>query len=306
MDWENVRADVEKIMPHNYTAGRSSAIKCIVIHHMAGNLTVEGCYNVWTGGRQASCHYAVESSGRIGQLVYDNDTAWHCGEGNAYSIGIEHADTQVNGAWVFTDECLDAGAHLVAALCKFYDLGRPEWLVNVFGHNNMPNTATACPVTLGNTLNAKYMSMAQDYYDEMTGAKQLEYVEDAVYRLRNPYSGLHMFTASYSEASSLFEAGYIDEGVAWIAPLGGYNVYRVYNPNNGDHLFTMSTDEVVDALVAGCNFEKVAFFAERDNEILRLYNPNSGEHFYTISTSERDALVDAGWKYEGRLSDKLK
>lgn len=31
----------------------------------------------------------------------------------------------------------------------------------------------------------------------------------------------------------------------------------------------------------------------------RLYNPNSGEHFYTASVSERNAVTNAGWKYEG-------
>ena len=31
----------------------------------------------------------------------------------------------------------------------------------------------------------------------------------------------------------------------------------------------------------------------------RLYNPNSGEHFFTASAYERDAVVAAGWTYEG-------
>lgn len=31
----------------------------------------------------------------------------------------------------------------------------------------------------------------------------------------------------------------------------------------------------------------------------RMYNPNSGEHFYTASAYERDALVRAGWRFEG-------
>lgn len=33
--------------------------------------------------------------------------------------------------------------------------------------------------------------------------------------------------------------------------------------------------------------------------IRRLYNPNSGEHFYTGKRGEKDALVRAGWRYEG-------
>lgn len=303
MDWDNVKADVEKIMPYNFTAGRGgNKITAIVIHHMAGDLTVEGCYGVWTGGRAASCHYAVESGGRIGQLVYDSDTAWHCGTANPWTIGIEHADKLEGGSWTFTDACLDAGAHLVAALCKYYDLGRPEWLKNVFGHNNMPNTATACPATLGNVLNERYMSMAQNYYDEMTNVKKdIDEVAGAVYRMYNPYSGMHLLTANYSEANALFGAGWADEGVAFKISEGGEKVYRVYNPNNGDHLLTCNTTEVVNALVAGCEFEGVAFKVAKSENVMRVYNPNSGEHFFTNNAAEVKSLVAAGWKDEGKL-----
>lgn len=38
--------------------------------------------------------------------------------------------------------------------------------------------------------------------------------------------------------------------------------------------------------------------AARDT-LYRLYNPNSGEHFYTVSAGERNALIKAGWRYEG-------
>ena len=37
----------------------------------------------------------------------------------------------------------------------------------------------------------------------------------------------------------------------------------------------------------------------RSRPMHRLYNPNTGEHFYTASTGERDAVVAAGWTYEG-------
>ena len=36
-----------------------------------------------------------------------------------------------------------------------------------------------------------------------------------------------------------------------------------------------------------------------ENGVYRLYNKNSGEHFYTISVAERNALIKAGWSYEG-------
>lgn len=94
MNFETLEADVNKIMGTHFTSGRSGkSIDKIVLHHNDGNLTVEGCYSVWQT-RAASVHYQVESSGRIGQLVWDKDTARHAGNWNANltSIGIEHVD----------------------------------------------------------------------------------------------------------------------------------------------------------------------------------------------------------------------
>lgn len=170
MDWTNVKADEEDILDTHYTQGRNGhSIDKVVIHHNAGNLTVEDCYRVWES-REASAHYQVQSDGRIGQLVWDSDTAWHCGdfEQNQRSIGIEHADDSSN-PWHISDACLDAGAHLVAAICRYYKLGRPEWGRNLFGHSDF--SATACPASLavGGSQHDEYVSRAQQWYDSMTG-----------------------------------------------------------------------------------------------------------------------------------------
>lgn len=164
MDWKNLNADVNKILNTHYTSGRSGRkINKIIIHYNAGDLTVEGCYSVWQN-RPASAHYQVESSGRIGQLVWDSDTAWHASnwDANCSSIGIEHANKE--GGYI-SEACLDAGAHLVAALCKHYGLGRPQWKVNVFPHNHF--AATSCPGRLQDEQRDAYMQKAQQWYDQM-------------------------------------------------------------------------------------------------------------------------------------------
>ena len=164
MDWKNLNADVNKILNTHYTSGRSGRkINKIIIHYNAGDLTVEGCYSVWQN-RPASAHYQVESSGRIGQLVWDSDTAWHESnwDANCSSIGIEHANKE--GGYI-SEACLDAGAHLVAALCKYYGLGRPQWKVNVFPHNHF--AATSCPGRLQDEQRDAYMQKAQQWYDQM-------------------------------------------------------------------------------------------------------------------------------------------
>lgn len=213
MDWNNVVADTNQILDTHYTQGRE-AIRFIVLHHNAGNLTVEDCYRVWQS-REASAHYQVESSGRIGQLVWDSNTAWHAGNwwANQNSIGIEHADDN-NNPWHISDACLENGAHLVAALCKYYNLGRPQWMVNVFPHAHFQ--PTACPASIASDQNEQYMRRAQYWYDVMSGviseepaeravAVQLyeanntdaqrfaiEWVDDTWFRLRNLACGLYL------------------------------------------------------------------------------------------------------------------
>ena len=153
-NWENIEADENLILTKHFTPSRAGTINKIVLHHNAGNLTIRGCYNVWQD-REASAHYQVQSDGRIGQLVWDKDTAWHAGnfDANSTSIGIEHAD------------CLENGAHLVAALCKYYKLGRPTWMKNVFPHNHF--SSTECPASIAGSQNAAYMKRAQEWYDAM-------------------------------------------------------------------------------------------------------------------------------------------
>lgn len=166
MDWENLSADVNKILGVHYSSGRfGRSIEHVVIHYNAGNLTVEGCYSVWQS-RTASAHYQVEDPGHIGQLVWDSNTAWHAGNWNenCKSIGVEHA-TRSDGT--VPEACLDAGALLVVAICKFYELGRPEWRVNVFPHSDF--AATGCPGALAGSQNAAYMARAQAWYDSMCG-----------------------------------------------------------------------------------------------------------------------------------------
>lgn len=169
-NWATLDADENRILNNHYTKGRNGRrINKVIIHHNAGNLTIPGIYQVWQT-RQASAHYQVDSTGRIGQLVWDADTAWHAGnwDANCTSIGIEHADTS-NNPWSISDACLEEGAHLVAAICKYYKLGRPQWGKNVFGHRDF--APTECPASLADNQHQAYMTRAQYWYDHMTGTK---------------------------------------------------------------------------------------------------------------------------------------
>lgn len=169
--WSGAGVVKELLMNVHYSKGRYGAsISKIVIHHNMGNLTTETCYATWQT-RAASAHYQVEANGTVGQLVLDSDTAWQAGNWqiNTRSIGIEHADYRdASGQWRMTEATINSGARLVAALCLEYNLGRPQWGVNVVGHNEC--TSTECPASLavGGSQHNEYLAKAQEWYDKLS------------------------------------------------------------------------------------------------------------------------------------------
>lgn len=167
MDFDNIIADKQLWLSKHYTAGRDGRkVEAIVPHYNAGNLTHEQCYNTWQGDREASAHFDVDEKGSICQYVHEADTAWAVGDwdGNCKTISVEHGNYEDG---TISEACMDAGAHLVAALCKKYGLGRPQWDVNVFPHKHY--SATSCPGQIYGSQKDAYIQRAQAWYDSMTG-----------------------------------------------------------------------------------------------------------------------------------------
>lgn len=169
--WSGAGAVKELLMNVHYSTGRfGQSISKIVIHHNVGNLTTEAIYSTWQT-RAASAHYQVEANGTVGQLVLDSNTAWHAGNWtiNTQSIGIEHADYKDgNGQWRMTEATINSGARLVAALCLQYSLGRPQWGVNVAGHNECVSTECPASLAVGGSQHDEYITKAQEWYDKLS------------------------------------------------------------------------------------------------------------------------------------------
>lgn len=138
----------------------------------------------------------------------------------------------------------------------------------------------------------------------------------AMYRLYNPNSGEHFYTASVGERSDLVYAGWHYEGIAWKAPkTSGAPVYRLYSGT--DHHYTLDSKERDWLVTQGWKYEGVGWYSDeaKGTVLYRLFNPNvqptapcnnSGSHHYTTDASERDRLVSVGWIYEGNCWHGLK
>lgn len=166
ISWTDLIAD-RNMWIGNFDEGRNGyALDRIVFHHNAGvGMSHEGVAAAFnTNG--TSAHYNVDTDGNICQFVHDSDTAWHCPGVNRMSIGIEHAnDGGADTGWNVGDVTIDAGAHLAAAICRAYGLGRPELRVNMFPHSDF--YSTACPASLRDKYMGEYIDKAQQYYDDL-------------------------------------------------------------------------------------------------------------------------------------------
>lgn len=143
--------------------------------------------------------------------------------------------------------------------------------------------------------------------DANEGSDTPSYTEIQMYRLYNPNSGEHFYTGSYEEYDHLWNLGWEDEGIGWVAPsYSNYPVYRLYNRSAGEHHFTMSATERDWLVSLGWTYECIGWYSADPSwsgasPLYRQYNPNAfaNNHNYTLSSGENDWLVSLGWRAEG-------
>lgn len=125
-----------------------------------------------------------------------------------------------------------------------------------------------------------------------------------MYRLYNPNSGEHLYTASVEERQALRKVGWRYERVGWVAPVKSNSpVYRLYNPFSGDHHYTLSKAEYDTLGRTGWKQEGTGWYSD-DAKTVPLYRQFNryvqiGTHNYTTSKNENDELVKIGWRAEG-------
>lgn len=134
----------------NYTKGRVSDIKYIVIHYTAndGDKAISNCNYFQSQGRNASAHYFVDEN-EVWQSVLDGDTAWHCGTSYGYkhsycrnnnSIGIELCSRKnSNGTYYILQEVVDNAVELTKELMDLYNIP----VDNIVRHYDV--TGKICP-----------------------------------------------------------------------------------------------------------------------------------------------------------------
>ena len=135
---------VNAVIPSpNYTLKRKyNKIDMIVVHCMAGNLSIETCGKLFANpSKQASSHYGIGSDGRIGQYVEEKYRAWTTGGSmsvNGFSgsdidhraITIEVANCTLAPYWAITGEAMNSLILLLADIAKRNGIPQLLWSNN--------------------------------------------------------------------------------------------------------------------------------------------------------------------------------
>ena len=151
-----------KLSP-NYSK-RKYKITKITIHHMAGNLSVESCGNVFaTSSRQASSNYGVGTDGRVGLYVDEKNRAWTSSnaDNDHRAVTIEVANDGGAPNWHVSDKALQATIDLCVDICKRNGIERLNYTGDKSGNLTMHKyyANTNCP---GPYLESKFLYIATE------------------------------------------------------------------------------------------------------------------------------------------------
>lgn len=147
----------------NCNKPRNHKIDKITIHHMAGNMTVERCGELFgNASRQASSNYGIGSDGRVGLYVDEANRAWTSGnaENDHRAITIEVANDGGYPDWHVSDKALAKLIDLCVDICKRNGIEKLNFTGDKNGNLTMHKwfQATSCP---GPYLESKFSHIAE-------------------------------------------------------------------------------------------------------------------------------------------------
>lgn len=157
-----------KIAP-NKTSPRNKDITKITIHHMAGNLSVQTCGNVFQSAN-ASANYGVDGSGNVGMYVEECDRSWasSSSSNDHQAVTIEVANCGGSPDWEVSDTALEKTIDLCVDICERNGIEKLIYTGDDTGNLTRHNmfTATTCP---GSYLQSKFDYIADTVNARLNG-----------------------------------------------------------------------------------------------------------------------------------------
>lgn len=158
----------------NSTNPRKSKIKKITIHHMAGNLSVESCGNVFQNkSRKSSSNYGIGTDGRVGLYVDEKNRAWTSSnaDNDNQAVTIEVANDGGAPDWHVSDKALAKLIDLCVDICQRNGIEKLNFTGDKSGNLTMHKyfNATACP---GPYLESKFPYIANEVNKRLENVEQ--------------------------------------------------------------------------------------------------------------------------------------
>lgn len=129
---------------------RNHAIDKITIHHMAGDLSVETCGNLFANSSyEASSNYGIGSDGRVGLYVDEGDRAWASASpsNDNRAANIEVANCATGGDWPVSSAAYNKLIDLCVDICQRNGIKALNYTGDTDGNltEHRMFVATACP-----------------------------------------------------------------------------------------------------------------------------------------------------------------
>lgn len=155
---------VYTLLSPNFNGRTVNNVQKITIHHMAGNLSIERCAELFQPvSRQASANYVIGSDGRIGLVVEEKNRAWTSSnrENDNVAVTIEVANNSGEPNWTISDEAYAALLDLCTDICKRNKIASLNYTGTKDGNLTRHNmfAATTCP---GPYLQGKFPDIAAE------------------------------------------------------------------------------------------------------------------------------------------------
>lgn len=151
-----------KISP-NCTKPRNQKITHIVVHHMAGNASIETCGEIFARPSRRCCsNYGIGSDGRIALYCDEANRSW-CSSSGAIdhkAITIEVANDGGSPDWHVSDKAFESLVALCTDICKRNGIASLNYTGDKSGNLHMHKwyAATGCP---GPYLGSKFPELAK-------------------------------------------------------------------------------------------------------------------------------------------------
>lgn len=232
VSYTNLCNDYSKGRYHK-THNPDGKVKKITIHHMAGNLSIEKCGELFaTSPKDVSSTYGVGTDGRIGLYVEEKNRPWTSSSAanDWQAVTIEVANDKIGGDWHVSDKALAATIDLCVDICKRNDIKKLNFTGDKTGNLTMHKyfAATACP---GAYLESKFPYIAEEVNKRLTAETKKD-----LYRVRKSWGNAKSQVGAYTSLENAKNG----------CPVG----YTVYN-SKGEAVYSNTVTTVKTAIAEG-------------------------------------------------------